>query len=71
MAITCEIVEEVGKFGKFECNIVDWGNKGPKVDLREWYTDNDGNTKPGKGITLKKEQIDTVIKYLERCKEIL
>jgi hypothetical protein len=37
-----------------EVNIVNWNNRKPKLDIREWDEDHE---KMGKGITLNKEEL--------------
>lgn len=58
--IKYEIVEHIGvisesaKGWKTELNLVSWGEREPKYDLRNW---SDNHERIGKGITLSKEEI--------------
>ena len=73
MAKTSEIKYEVkkviGKVGeKKQLRIVSWNDNEPRLDLRDWFTDKDGNEKCGKGITLSSEEgkalVDLLTDYL-------
>ena len=56
--ITMEIKKEIGTVGKkMRLNMISWNGAEAKYDLRNWYTDKDGNEKYSKGITLTKEEI--------------
>ena len=46
-----------------ELNLVSWNDAAPKYDLREWSPD---HSKMGKGITLTKEELVTLISALEK-----
>lgn len=52
-----------GKFHK-ELNLVKWGTREPKYDLRGW---NDDRSEMTKGITLSKEELELL---KEKIKEI-
>ncbi len=62
-----EIVEEhgvlsEGKGGwKMELNLVTWGDRAAKYDIRSWSPDHE---KMGKGITLTKEELSALKKIL-------
>ena len=62
-----EIVEEhgvlsEGKGGwKMELNLVTWGDRAAKYDIRSWSPDHE---KMGKGITLTKEELGALKKIL-------
>lgn len=58
--IKFEIVEHIGvlsetaKGWKTELNLVSWGEREPKYDLRNW---SENHERIGKGITLSKEEL--------------
>lgn len=58
-----EIVKNIGTVGKgkggwnIELNLVSWGGRPPKYDLRSWAPD---HQKMGKGITLSKEELENL-----------
>ncbi|MBP3597769.1 MAG: hypothetical protein J6J60_10330 [Clostridia bacterium] len=66
--IKYEIVEHLGvvsendKGWKKELNLVSWNQREPKYDLRDW---NETHEKMGKGVTLSKEEAETLIKILQ------
>lgn len=66
--IEYEIVESLGvisersKGWKRELNLVSWNGAMPKYDIRDWAPDHE---KMGKGITLSKEEADTLRELLE------
>ena len=39
-----------------EVNWISYNGAPPKIDIRTWSTDEDGNKRMGKGITLTKEE---------------
>jgi len=56
-----KIVKHLAVIGGFgdeakELNLISFGNKTPKYDLRSWTTDDNGNPKMLKGITLSKDE---------------
>lgn len=56
--ITMEITKEIGNVGnKLKLNMISWNGADPKYDLRNWYTDKDGNEKYAKGITFTREEM--------------
>ena len=56
--ITMEIKKEFGKVGdKLRLNMISWNGGEPKYDLRNWWTDKEGNLKYGKGITLTAQEL--------------
>lgn len=55
-----------GKSSKRELRLISWNGREPKYDIRDWWTDNDGNEKMGKGITLTAEEL---AKLVEIAKE--
>ena len=46
-----------------ELNMVSWNGAAPKYDLREWSPD---HSKMGKGLTLTKEELRTLMAALEK-----
>ena len=56
-----------GKSSKKELRLVSWNGKEPKYDIRDYWTDKDGNEKMGKGITLTAEEL---AKLVEIAKEV-
>ena len=63
-----DIVEEIGvlsenaKGWRKDINIISWNGAAPKYDIREWAPDHE---KMGKGITLTKEELETLKKLIE------
>jgi len=63
-----DIVEEIGvlsenaKGWRKEINLISWNGAAPKYDIREWAPDHE---KMGKGITLTKEELETLKKLIE------
>ena len=63
-----DIVEEIGvlsenaKGWRKELNLISWNGAAPKYDIREWAPDHE---KMGKGITLTKEELETLKKLIE------
>ncbi|MBO5137893.1 MAG: YdbC family protein [Spirochaetaceae bacterium] len=52
-----------GKGGwNMELNMVSWGGRDPKYDIRSWSPD---HKKMGKGITLTKEELQSLKQLLE------
>ncbi|RKL66479.1 hypothetical protein CR203_14355 [Salipaludibacillus neizhouensis] len=66
--IKYEIVEQLGvlsessKGWKKELNLVSWNGRDPKYDVREWSPDHE---KMGKGITLTKEEVESLTRILK------
>ena len=56
-----------GKSSKRELRLISWNGREPKYDIRDWWTDKDGNEKMGKGITLTAEEL---AKLVEIAKEV-
>ena len=63
-----DIVEEIGvlsenaKGWRKEINLISWNGAEPKYDIREWAPDHE---KMGKGVTLTKEELETLKKLIE------
>lgn len=69
--IKFDIIEEIGilsenpKGWKKELNLISWNGAAPKYDIRDWSP---GHEKMGKGITLTKEEVFTIMKILDNFK---
>lgn len=69
--IKFDIIEEIGilsensKGWKKELNLISWNGAAPKYDIRDWSP---GHEKMGKGITLTKEEMFTIMKILNNFK---
>nr|WP_144925319.1 PC4/YdbC family ssDNA-binding protein [Paenibacillus bovis] len=65
--IKFEIIEHIGvisessKGWKKELNLMSWNGKEPKYDLRDWDPKKE---KMGKGITLTKDELDSLKKLI-------
>lgn len=63
-----DIVEEIGvlsenaKGWRKELNLISWNGATPKYDIREWAPNHE---KMGKGVTLTKEELETLKKLIE------
>ena len=63
------IVDSLGTFSKSksgwttELNLVSWGGREPKYDIRSWSPD---HNKMGKGVTLTKEELIELKKLLDQ-----
>ena len=60
---TIGVISESSKGWKKELNLVSWNNREPKYDLRDWAPDHE---KMGKGITLSKEEVDSLRDLLNK-----
>ena len=62
-----DIVEEIGvlsenaKGWRKEINLISWNGAAPKYDIREWAPNHE---KMGKGVTLTKEELETLKKLI-------
>lgn len=65
--IKYEIIRNIGSLSTAgsgwtkELNLVSWNDREPKYDLREWSPDHE---KMGKGVTLTKEELSTLMVLL-------
>ncbi|MCR5522512.1 MAG: hypothetical protein K6F64_02600 [Clostridia bacterium] len=63
-AFTYEIVKHVAVLSenargwKKELNLVSWGGRDPKYDIREWSPEYD---RMGKGVTLSDEEMENLV----------
>lgn len=62
---TIGVISESPKGWKKELNLVSWNKREPKYDLRDWSPDHE---KMGKGITLAKEEIESLRQLLNNLK---
>lgn len=46
-----------------EVNVVNWNERGPKIDIRDW---DPGHVRMRKGVTLRREEAVEVVKILTR-----
>ena len=66
---TLEIVEEIGIISESgnmtkEVNRISWFEKPTVLDIRTWYHTEDGEKKPGKGISLTDDDARSLCKIL-------
>ena len=54
---TIAIISESPKGWTKELNLVSWNGRDPKYDLRDWAPEKE---KMGKGVTLTKEELETL-----------
>ena len=67
--ITMDIVKKIGAVGeKLQLNLISWNGGTAKYDLRNWYTDKDGNEKYAKGITMTADEIKELRNLLKSIK---
>ncbi|GHT95492.1 hypothetical protein FACS1894141_4190 [Spirochaetia bacterium] len=65
--ITFDIIKTFGVLSeerggwKKELNLVSWNGRTPKFDIRDWAP---GHEKMGKGLTLDREEAETLIELL-------
>lgn len=57
-----------GKSSTKELRLISWNDKDAKYDIRDWWTDKDGNEKMGKGITLTTDEAKELTKLLKKVK---
>ena len=57
-----------GKSSTKELRLISWNDKDAKYDIRDWWTDKDGNEKMGKGITLTTDEAKELVKLLKGIK---
>ena len=68
-AFTFEIVETVAILSENargwqkELNLISWGGRDPKYDIREWSPDHD---RMGKGVTLSDEEMQALVAALKK-----
>lgn len=71
--VSYDIVKKVGivsqspKGWEKQLNIISWSGRAPKYDLRDWAP---GGEKMGKGITLTREELQSLKRLLEHMDEL-
>ena len=70
MAFKYDITEEIAVLSEKngyskEINMVSYNDAEPKIDIRNWSVDEDGEKRMGKGITLNKEEAIALRNALE------
>ena len=69
--ITRTIEKKLGNIGnKIQLNLISWNGAVPKYDLRNWYTDKNGNDKYSKGVTLTTNELRELKALLNTMTEI-
>ena len=58
---TIAVLSEGSKGWKKELNLISWNGRDPKYDIRDW---SENHEKMGKGITLSKEEVQTLLQAL-------
>ena len=58
---TIAVLSEGSKGWKKELNLISWNGRDPKYDIRDW---SENHEKMGKGITLSKEEVQTLLNAL-------
>ena len=67
-----EIIKNIGQISEgkggwnLELNLVSWGGRPAKFDIRSWSSD---HQKMGKGVTLNKDEIKSLKALLAKLKE--
>lgn len=64
-----EVKNTIGELSdKVQVKVVSWNGREAKIDVRQWFTDKDGNEKCGKGISLTNDEakklVDLLSEYL-------
>ncbi|WP_010630653.1 YdbC family protein [Sporolactobacillus vineae] len=71
--INYDLVKKVGTISQSsrgwekQLNIISWNGRAPKYDLRDWSPDGE---KMGKGITLTREELQSLKRLLEHMEEL-
>ena len=67
-----EVIESLGTLStnpktnwSKEVKIISWNGRPKKLDIRDWYTDEDGNTKMSKGISLNEDEVKKLREILD------
>lgn len=50
-----------GNTSRKELRLISWNGREPKYDIRDWWTDKEGNERMGKGITLTKDELGALV----------
>ena len=68
--VSFEVKKVIGNVGeKKMLKVMSWNGKEAKLDLRDWWTDKDGNEKCGKGICLSNEEAKELVNLLSNYLE--
>lgn len=63
------VIGKLGEESKKELRVVAWNGNPAKIDVRDWWTDKDGNEKCGKGVSLTSDEakalVDLLTEYLD------
>lgn len=71
MSIDYTIEKEIGQIGQTTqgarklLSLVSWNGRPAKYDLRSWHMDDNGNLKPGKGITFSEDEARALLSVLD------
>ncbi len=60
------VISESSSGWKRELNLVSWNGREPKYDLRDWDVN---HLRMGKGITLTKDEVESLREALDKVKE--
>lgn len=66
--VSCEVLKDIGIIHHgskpTRLRIVSWSGGAPKLDLRTWYTDEDGNERPARGISIALDEVPALSQAL-------
>ncbi|MBR3620548.1 MAG: YdbC family protein [Clostridia bacterium] len=60
---TVAVLSENARGWRKELNLVSWGGRDPKYDIREWSPEHD---RMGKGVTLSDEEMKALVAALKK-----
>jgi hypothetical protein len=60
---TVAVLSENARGWQKELNLVSWGGRDPKYDIREWSPEHD---RMGKGVTLSDEEMENLVAALKK-----
>ena len=60
---TVAVLSENARGWQKELNLVSWGNREPKYDIREWSPEHD---RMGKGVTLSDEEMKALVEAVKK-----
>ena len=61
-----KVVEDLGIVGSKKLRLVSWNGNAPKLDLRGWFTEKNGNENCGKGLTLSDDEGKALLELLQK-----
>lgn len=72
--IKFEVIKKIGVLDSDskspkELRLISWNGADAKYDLRNWWTDKEGNEKTGKGLTLDNEELYSLYEILKEMYE--